>query len=60
MSNLGSYQWLTATAKKFGSPTNMLIAFGVVCFTGGYLFKKIINDISNKRLELSHKEYANG
>ena len=60
MSNLGSYQWLTTTAKKFGSPRNMLIIFGAVCFTGGYLFNKIINDISSNKLELSNKECVNG
>ena len=60
MSNLGSYQWLTTTAKKFGSPRNMLIVFGVICFSGGYFFKKIIDTISDKRREEYYKEYANG
>ena len=60
MSNLGPYQWLTTTAKKFGSPANMLIAFGLVCFAGGYIFKKIIDDSNIRRLELYQKEYVNG
>ena len=59
MSNLGSYQWLTTTAKKFGSPVNMFIVFGAICFAGGYILKKFIDDNNIRKLELYQKEYAN-
>ena len=46
MSNLGSYQWLTSTAKKFGSPENMLFVFGITLFFAGRLYQKISDRIA--------------
>lgn len=38
MSNLGGYQWLTATAKKVGGPQNLVLVIagaGAVIYKGG-------------------------
>ncbi len=60
MSNLGSYQWLTTTAKRFGSPANMLAIFGLACFSAGFLFEKITDAISIRLIKASKKEYEDG
>ena len=66
MSNLGGYQWLTATAKKVGGPKNlvMIIArtgavIGTVVYKGGeYVVKKAVKVIKKRMCKEKLPEIA--